>query len=190
MFNPVAAAEVANESDTPKEVVTLKVEDVPVIVEGEGYICTTCYEIIPEPKYISHQRRRGCHSPARPLGDRQDNLSRVATAKRIKLNCSTCHQEFASKRAKDMHAHEPCGVGRGHIPMGIGTRRRPKRPLLTMAADIKRRNERISAKAANNIMAYRAAISKPNNKGTYNVNGKVMSTRDIELSIQRLSCLL
>ena len=53
MFNPVTAAEVANASDTPKEVVTLKVEDMPVIVEGKGYICTTCYEIIPEPKYIS-----------------------------------------------------------------------------------------------------------------------------------------
>ena len=64
MFNPVAVAEVDSESDTPKEVVTLKVEDVPIIVEGEGYICTTCYEIIPESKYVSHRRRRGCHSPA------------------------------------------------------------------------------------------------------------------------------
>ena len=185
MNSPVAVTEIDSESDTPKEVVTLKVEDVPIIVEGEGYICTTCYEIIPEAKYVSHRRRKGCHSPARPLGDRQDNLNRVAMALRIELNCNTCHREFASERAKDRH--EPC---RGHTPTGSSAKRRPRRPLSKMAADIKRRGERISAKAANKIMAYRAILRKPNNKGTYNVNGKVMSTRDIEVRIQRLSCLL
>ena len=157
----------------------------PVVVDGEGYICTTCYEIIPEPKYVSHRRRKDCHSPAQPPEAEQDNLSCIETAQRIESSCSTCHREFAGERAKDMH--EPCGVIREHVPTEVSTRWRPKTLTLTTAAEIRRRNARISAKAANKIIAYRATISKPNTKGTYNVNGKVMSTRDIKHRIQRLS---
>ena len=36
----------------------------PVELDGVGYICVTCYEIIPKAQYASHRSRRDCHSPA------------------------------------------------------------------------------------------------------------------------------
>ena len=44
-----------------------------------------------------------------------------------------------------------------------------------IAAEIIQQEVRTSTKVANTIAAYRAALPKPNTKGTYNVNGKVMS---------------
>ena len=79
MFDDATAADAyADAYDTPREIVTLAVEDIPVVVDGEGCICITCYEIIPEPQYASHRRCRDCHSPARPPEAERDNLSCIA----------------------------------------------------------------------------------------------------------------
>ena len=174
MFDDATAADAyADAYDTPREIVTLAVEDIPVVVDGEECICMTCYEIIPELQYASHRKRRDCHLPARPPEAKHDDLSCIATAQRIGLRCSTCHREFRSERAKD--SHEPCRVVRKGAPTVTNTRRQPKMFTSTTAAELKQRETRISTKAADRIVAYRAVIRKPNTKGTYNVNGKVLS---------------
>ena len=178
----------ANAYDTPREMVTLEVEDIPVIVPGEGCVCITCYEIIPESQYESHRNRRICHSPARPPEAERDNLSCIATAQRIELSCNTCHRKFKSEHAKD--SHEPCEAIRKDAPTKIDARRQPKLFTSTTPADTRRREAQISTNAAGRIVAYRAAIRKPDTRGTYNVNGKVMSMQDIKRRIQNLSSLL
>ena len=178
----------ANAYDTPREMVTLEVEDIPVIVPGEGCVCITCYEIIPESQYESHRNRGICHSPARPPEAERDDLSCIATAQRIELNCNTCHRKFKSEHAKD--SHEPCEAIRKDAPTKIDARRQPKLFTSTTPADTRRRGAQISTNAAGRIVAYRAAIRKPNTRGTYNVNGKVMSMQDIKRRIQNLSSLL
>ena len=89
------AAAAAPAYGTPKEIVTLEVEDMPVEIYGEGLVCTTCYEIIPKDRNVSHQSDRSCHLPARPPEAVQD-----------KFSCNTCHWRFKSEEANDLH--EPC----------------------------------------------------------------------------------
>ena len=69
---------------------------------------------------------------------------------------------------------------KNNIPAEMNTRQQPKMFTSAIAAEIRQREVQISTKAANTIMAYRAALRKPNTKGTYNVNGKVMSMLDIK----------
>ena len=186
MFDDATTADAyADAYDMPKEVVTLEVEDMPVVVDGEGCICVTCYELIPGSEYASHRTRQDCHSPARPPEAKHDDLSCTATAQRIGRRCSTCHREFKSERAKD--SHEPCGVVRQGNPTETNNRRQPKKFTSTTAAELKQQEVRLSTKSTERIVAYRAVIRKPNTKGTYNVNGKVMSKQDINRRIQSLS---
>ena len=124
MFDDATTADAyADAYDTPKEIVTLAVEDMPVVVDGEGCICVTCYEIIPGSEYASHRTRQDCHSPARPPEAKHDDTSRMATAQRIGRRCSTCHRMFKSEHAKD--SHEPCGVAR----QGASTETNDRRQL-------------------------------------------------------------
>ena len=186
MFDDATTADAyADAYDTPKEIVTLAVEDMPVVVDGEGCICVTCYELIPGSEYASHRTRQDCHSPARPPEAEHDDTSRMATAQRIGRRCSTCHRMFKSEHAKD--SHEPCGVARQGASTETDDRRQPKKFTSTTAAELKQQEARLSTKSTERIVAYRAVIRKPNTKGTYNVNGKVMSKQDINRRIQSLS---
>ena len=72
-----------------KEIVTLEEEDMPAEIDGEGFVCRTCYEIIPKDRYVSHRRDRSCHSLARPPEAEQD-----------KFNCNTCHRHVIAKPIK------------------------------------------------------------------------------------------
>ena len=186
MFDDVTTAHAyANAYDTPKEVVTLEVEDMPVAVDGEGYVCVTCYELIPESEYASHRKRQDCHSPAQPLEAEHNDTSRAATAQRIGRKCSTCHRVFRSEHAKD--AHEPCEIARRGTLTETDDRRQPKKLTSTTAAKLKQQEARLSTTSTERMVEYRAVIRKPNTKGTYNVNGKVMSKQDINRRIRSLS---
>ena len=137
MLEAATAAQAAHTCDTPKEIVTLEVEDMPVELEGEGYICATCYEIIPKTQYASHQGLRDCHSPTQPQEAKQD-----------KLTCSTCHQRFRSKKANNFH--EPCKVTNNNIPVGMKSKQ-PKIFTSAIAAEIRQQytNENMPKKQKN-----------------------------------------
>ena len=126
---------------TPKEIVTLEVEDMLVEIDGEGFVCVTCYEIIPKRQYASHQERRGCHSLARPPEAMPD-----------KFSCNTCHRRFRSGKANDFH--EPCKAANNNIHAGIN-RKRHKRLTSATAAENRHRDVQISTKAADTIVTYR-----------------------------------
>ena len=145
--------------------------------------CAPCHEVIPKTQYESQQTHAERSSPARPPADKRKR----------KLSCNTCRRTFPSERANDLH--EPCPAAHGNVTKG--PKRRKQQPqsqpeannLATATAD-KQRAKRLSSMAANRIAAYRAILAKPNHNGTYNVNGKVMSTLETGRRIQNLKGLL
>jgi hypothetical protein len=140
-----AAAAAAATCGTPKEIEILEVEDMPVDLDDEGLVCTTCYEIILRSQYTFHRENKGCHLPARPPEAKQDKLSGISgchlqaqppEAKQDKLSCNTCHRRFKSELANDLH--EPCEEDSSvHEEK---SRRRQKWLTLAMAVEIGRRD--------------------------------------------------
>ena len=123
-----------------KEIITLEAEDMPVELDGEGYICVTCYEIIPKAQYASHRSRRDCHSPARPPEAKQER----------NLSCSTCHQTFRNKKAMIS-----TNLAKSQIttPAEPKSKQQPKGISSAIAAEIRQRDVRDSTRAASTIAA-------------------------------------
>ena len=77
----------------------------------------------------------------------------------------------------------------GNVTKGPKRHKQQLQPEASVTAD-RQQAKRLSSMAADRIAAYRAILAKSNNNGTYNVNGKVMSTLDIGQGIQNLKGLL
>ena len=84
------------------------------------------------------------------------------------------------RNEKENDFHEPCKVRNNNTPAEPKSKQLPKGISSAIAAEIRQRDVRNSTRAANTIVAYHAALRKPNTDGTYNVNGKVMSMLDIK----------
>ena len=164
----LGAASATQASSTPKEIVVLEVEDMPIELEDNIYhiIWLPCYDIIPKIRYTSHKNSKSCHSPARPPEDTLD-----------KFSCETCHRSFKSKESNDLH--EPCKAASNYIPTRKSKRVHNTRSVV--AAKVRQRDIRLSMMATDRIAAiYRVAMRKPNIDGTYNVNGQDMSMQDLK----------
>ena len=150
----LGAASATQACNTPKEIVVLEVEDMPIELGDDIYhvICPTCYDIVQKIRYALHKSRKSCNLPASPLEDTWD-----------KFSCKTCHRSFESEEDNDLH--EPCKAASNYIPA-----RRSKRVYnasSVVAAKVRQRDTRLSTMATDRIVAiYRAAMRKPNTYGT------------------------
>ena len=67
----LGAASATQACNTPKEIVVLEVEDMPIELGDDIYhvICPTCYDIVQKIRYALHKSRKSCNLPASPLED-------------------------------------------------------------------------------------------------------------------------
>ena len=172
----------------PIEVITLEAEAMPVELSGEGYLCVSCWEVIPKAQYASHRQRKDCISPGQPPATRPPARPPAARRKR-KSSCETCHRTIRSERENDFH--EPCNAANNNIAEEPKKRKQqPEVNSSVNAAAIRQRDKQVSNRAANKIATYHAVLEIPNSDGTYNVDGKIVSISDIKRGIRNLRGLL
>ena len=105
------------------------------------------------------------------------------------LEAFSAEKRFLPKSIEANDRHEPCEAASDYITAQQNKQAHYASPIGAAPTGMGSASTRFSEMTTGKITAiYHAALRKPNVDSTYNVNGKVMSLRELTIYIWHLSC--